>query len=364
MIRDMYRCCNPEALKDEQPIDTDYKSFFSSLASNTHKNDMMSEMNKKLEVSERMNTSNIGVSPDRDDKESNGQYGTGTLDEEMTQLRVNRDVPLCQTSIESGITLSMTTSQEKLKKSQDQFEEVILTDDEGDQNVAKYRNDIMNTKIEEIDDKTGRNFEELEEDDGITKEDILKDITCEKVNFDEEASPLYRAIDTRSWKTAYKILDETPEEASTWVYRGDKETSEYDWMFLPLHVACFSGAPLDLIKALVRACPQGVRMAANGGKLPLHIACETLAQSSVIIFLHRVYSEAMYIVDDAGNTPLQEAMFCESKLGQTRVMQLLISLTAIGGTNDDNVDALPISKPFKKLRSPVTLRRGARSSLV
>lgn len=341
-------CCNPEILRDEQPSNNDYKSCLSSLASRTQQQDLMSKMNKKLGVSGR-------------NLESDEQYETGTLDEIMTELRVNRDVPLCRTSIESEVALTLTTSQERLKQSQDQLPEGILSEDE-DLNVARYKNDILNTKIDKVDDTMDRNFEKLEEDDGITEEDIFKDLVCEQVDFDEEASPLYRAIDTRSWKAAYKILDESPKEASTWVYRGVKETSDYEWIFLPLHVACFSGAPLDLVKALVRACPQGVRMAAHGGKLPLHIACETLAQSSVIIFLHRVYSEALYAVDEAGNTPLQEAMFCESKLGQTRVMQLLISLTSTGDRNSGKVHVSPISEPFNN--RPVTLKRGARSSLV
>merc|ERR1711935_108783 len=104
-------------------------------------------------------------------------------------------------------------------------------------------------------------------------------------------------------------------------------------------------------------------MAANGGKLPLHIACETLAHSSVIAFLHSMYSEALYAIDESGNTPLQEAMFCESKSGRTRVMKLLTSHTATGNEDhSDDENIMPTTKPsshtkpskftFKKLKRP------------
>jgi len=232
---------------------------------------------------------------------------------------------------------------------------------------------VPSAKIEpeEIEDLTG-NCEDLEQEKR-DREEILKDIPFEKVDFDFQPSPLYRAIDTRSWKHAYKILRKSPKEASTWVYRRNEDISEYKWMFLPIHVACFSGAPLDLVKRLVRACPQGVRMAANGGKLPLHIACETLAHSSVITFLHRMYPEALYAIDESGNTPLQEAMFCESKSGRARVMKLLTTLSDLDNRNNsDDENRTPVSKPTPapkrskfafKMKRPVSLKRGTRSGL-
>lgn len=151
--------------------------------------------------------------------------------------------------------------------------------------------------------------------------------TPNKIDFDCQPCLLFRAIDTRSWKYAHEILRKSPKEASTWVYRRNKGASGYTWMFLPIHVACFSGAPLDIVKILVRTYPQGVRMAANGGKIPLHIACETLARSTIITFLHNMYSEAQYAIDESGHTPRQKALFCKSKPERERIMKLLTAFS-------------------------------------
>ena len=148
---------------------------------------------------------------------------------------------------------------------------------------------------------------------------------------------------------AYEILRRLPEEASTWIYSLNKRTAEYDWIFLPIHVASFSDAPIDLMKKLVKAFPQGLRMAATGGKLPLHVACETLASSEVIAFLHNAYSDALYVIDDSGNTPLQQTMFSENKSGRTRVMQLLTSLQATEVRNGSGENVVPRELDYQKL---------------
>ena len=88
---------------------------------------------------------------------------------------------------------------------------------------------------------------------------------------------------------AYEILRRSSEEASTWIYSLNKRTAEYDWIFFPIHVASFSDAPIDLMKKVVKSFPQGLRMAATGGKLSLHVACVILASSEVITFLHNAY---------------------------------------------------------------------------
>lgn len=232
---------------------------------------------------------------------------------------------------------------------------------------------ITDVEVETIDDKTELDCEKCDEEDiVIEREEIFRDVLCEKVDFDINPSLLYRSLDTQSWDMAHEILRRSPEEARTWVYCLGKEASDYEWIFLPIHVACFSGAPFDLVTNLVKAFPPGLRMAATGGKLPLHIACETLANSNVITFLHSTYSEALYAIDNSGNTPLQETMFSESKSGRTRVMKLLTSLQAVEGHIGDDENALPKAKPthdvkvgkfFKKWHRSTTFKRHARSAL-
>lgn len=42
---------------------------------------------------------------------------------------------------------------------------------------------------------------------------------------------------------------------------------------LPLHLACWKKAPLEVIECLVQAWPQSVKEKTNCGSLPLHNAC-------------------------------------------------------------------------------------------
>lgn len=452
IIGNMFACGGNDAVmsKDELTIndcDDDgsiisVSSKYSAYTSNSQR-EMMSDMNKKLEYSERIgklgrisdNDSNdddddagdddddivddsvIDITDDVDvDSCANGQLGT--LGEIMTKLRVNREVPLFKKNVEREDLVSRKEVEQKrveLEETQYGTDAKVSLGEQKKSSLPKYdqdreRYDVnekrsisssgsekanINTaslregppcrsgedqghsdnakdEVENINDTDGSCEEVEKQNEEIVRDEILKEIPCEKVDFDLGASPLYRAIDTRSWKQAYKILRKSPKEASTWVYRRDRETSGYKWMFLPLHVACFSGAPLDLVKKLVKACPQAVRMAANGGKLPLHIACETLAHSSVITFLHSMYSEALYAIDESGNTPLQEAMFCESKSGRARVMKLLTLLTALEYRNSDDENTTPtakeelnVGKPSKftfKMKRPVSLRKSMRSS--
>jgi len=196
----------------------------------------------------------------------------------------------------------------------------------------------------------------------------------QKYDFDVDPATLYRAIDTKSWKEAHKVLQNSPEEASAWVYRCEDESDKMRWMFLPLHVACFSGAPLNLMKKLVAKYPKAVRIAPeNDGKLPFHIACETYAPSAVIEFLHDSYPEAMYRTDYSGNTPLQEVMFSDNSAGRARVMKLLISFStkdnlSLHSSNDSNCNGTESSKSLskfslKKLRKSASSRRRSQKPL-
>jgi len=310
MIGNIFMCgTSPWDSKDEQTvnyeIDDDGSVFsasskYSTHTASDHQQDMMSKMSKKFEYSKGM--TRLGRVND-DDDDTCGYEGSdeqlGTLDEMMTRLRVNNDTPLYKSSVDSEAT------------------------------VAKALSETVPQAVSH-----------------------MVSNTLKKIDFDFQPSLLYRAIDTRSWKHAYEILRKSPKEASTWVYRVNEDAPGYKWIFLPIHVACFSGAPSDLVKGLVRAYPQGVRMTANGGKLPLHIACETLAGSTVITFLHKVYSEAQYAIDESGNTPLQRAMFCESKPGRARIMKLLIALSASDShNNSDNENCMPENKPAPTTKS-------------
>jgi len=140
----------------------------------------------------------------------------------------------------------------------------------------------------------------------------VRDVKVTSLNYDMAPAPLYRAIDTKQWRQASVRLSSHPEEAQTWVYRLDKN-KEPVWKFLPLHAACFSGAPGELVKEILRAYPEAVRMTAYGDKLPIHIACETGASRDVVLCLVDAYPDSLCMTECHGNTPLELCKYGSNK---------------------------------------------------
>lgn len=149
-----------------------------------------------------------------------------------------------------------------------------------------------------------------------------------KVEYDSEMAQLYRAIDTKCWEAASKWLKTNPKMANYWVYRKHEKTGDVVWMFLPLHAACFSSAPLTLVRELLVANPVSASIPAPGEKLPIHIACETAASPEIVACLVNAYPEALYHVDSSGNTPLQLSVFSMSGKNRSKVMKILTNAAA------------------------------------
>jgi len=163
----------------------------------------------------------------------------------------------------------------------------------------------------------------------VTDLDEYLDINGDaKVEYNSPMAQLYRAIDTKSWGAAARWLKSDNDMVKCWVYRKSDVTNEIMWMFLPLHAACFSGAPRGLVKELIRVNPQSTSIVAPGDKLPIHIACETGASPDVVSCLVKAYPEALYHVDETGNTPLQLCVFSMSGKNRSKVMKILINSAA------------------------------------
>jgi ankyrin repeat protein len=80
--------------------------------------------------------------------------------------------------------------------------------------------------------------------------------------------------------------------------------------FMPLHFACERRPPLEVIEALIAACPGAVMSRAMpGGALPLHIACTWYAPASAISALLVADKTACKMPDELGNVPLHSACF-------------------------------------------------------
>mmetsp|Transcript_18002 Transcript_18002/g.25654 ORF Transcript_18002/g.25654 Transcript_18002/m.25654 type:complete len:122 (+) Transcript_18002:123-488(+) len=75
---------------------------------------------------------------------------------------------------------------------------------------------------------------------------------------------------------------------------------------LPLHSTCYNGAPLKIVKALVKADFDSVKeILRETGALPLHLACETEFESplEVIDFLAESYPDALDAKNYSDKTP-------------------------------------------------------------
>lgn len=165
--------------------------------------------------------------------------------------------------------------------------------------------------------------------------------TSNEVAYDADDAKLYRAIDTKKWEAAQRLVKKNPEMAKNWVYRQNNETGEIMWMFLPIHAACFSHAPVSLLRELIRVYPEATGMPCQGKKLALHVACETGAPVEIIQTLVNANHQAVYHVDRNGNTPLQSAMFANDGKNKARVLKVL---TKASGSNKT------MGSPLKNIR--------------
>ena len=85
---------------------------------------------------------------------------------------------------------------------------------------------------------------------------------------------------------------------------GRREASEKAGMWLPLHRAVVRDAPVEVVRALLDAYPEGAGMTDNMfGCLPLHNAAERAPVVEVVRALLDAHPRAANIQDNFGNTP-------------------------------------------------------------
>lgn len=152
---------------------------------------------------------------------------------------------------------------------------------------------------------------------------------------------LYTLILSHDWSGARERLVHRPEEAAVWTLvdasgddGGDSDgggggrgnpaapmikkgsyksggdevgEAEYACHRLPLHRACASKPPPELVKALVEAYPDGIRSREKFAMLPLHVACQRGASTSVITTLVDLYPSSTRERDAFGLLPLHLA---------------------------------------------------------
>mmetsp|Transcript_15749 Transcript_15749/g.29842 ORF Transcript_15749/g.29842 Transcript_15749/m.29842 type:complete len:485 (-) Transcript_15749:112-1566(-) len=111
----------------------------------------------------------------------------------------------------------------------------------------------------------------------MEKDDIsANNGSAEKLSPD---SDLFEAIENKMWDAAISIAKSHPEEASRWVVASELGKPEH---LLALHYACSNGAPVEVVKELIKADPGAIRSADQGGRTLLHWAADHPDSSAAV----------------------------------------------------------------------------------
>jgi hypothetical protein len=129
-----------------------------------------------------------------------------------------------------------------------------------------------------------------------------------QVDFDKNITRLYEAITSSNWESAIACAQQRPAEVKTWVVRHYEEdgdaTKEVMWRFLPIHSACARQPPANVVAALLKAYPDGVKCVDDQGMCPLHYACGNQASREVVRQLLIAYPQAAKKKDPRGMLPI------------------------------------------------------------
>jgi hypothetical protein len=166
----------------------------------------------------------------------------------------------------------------------------------------------------------------------------------EQENIVSSSNPtqLFVFIKSKDWTKVVKKCRSNnrgdKDEASTWIVEKNTDGT-VRWKLLPIHQACEIKAPSEVIKALIDAYPEGLRMKDSGGDLPLHLACRERASKAVISSVLSAYVDAATIPDDEGRLPLHLA--CRQG-AQVEAVSNLINAYHRASRTPDSYSLLPI----------------------
>uniref|UniRef100_A0A7S3DWI3 Uncharacterized protein n=1 Tax=Entomoneis paludosa TaxID=265537 RepID=A0A7S3DWI3_9STRA len=180
-------------------------------------------------------------------------------------------------------------------------------------------------------------------------------------NFDVNPTKLYSLLNNKKWKAVLQRIKEAPEEASIWIYREHQETQKRNpttttephkddnirWRLLPLHAAIVLDAPYRVVEALVLAAPDNVRCRDDENALPIHVSCRMGAPVSVLRLLLKTYPRSVWKTDGVGQTPrqiLHDSQHANQAALEHIVDKYLSAPDSVAGdstvnTNDSSTDA-------------------------
>jgi len=112
------------------------------------------------------------------------------------------------------------------------------------------------------------------------------------------------------WERALALVEDDPRTASRWYYGVDDQGFKtLIWKRLPIHLACHYNAPVGLIEALLHAFKDGSAMEDHlDGSLPLHMVCKHGVELEVVKSVLRSCPQATKAVDIYGRVPLHKAI--------------------------------------------------------
>lgn len=147
---------------------------------------------------------------------------------------------------------------------------------------------------------------------------VSNSMSDKEVDYDVNPTLLYKFIEKGEWDEAMERCKVAPVEACTWVVRHEWKNKNADecidyendtdkvvrWRMLPIHSAVIFKAPLDLVKAVLQAYPEGIHGADDRKMLPIHLCCRHLTKVDVAKYLITTDTGSLSRTDYKGRTPL------------------------------------------------------------
>ncbi|KAL3796808.1 hypothetical protein HJC23_010955 [Cyclotella cryptica] len=141
------------------------------------------------------------------------------------------------------------------------------------------------------------------------------------INFSRGRNKLNLFLFEEDWQSAITEIECHPHETKIWSARPGFFDGDHESNVLPIHVACSVHAPIEVIKAIVEAHPEGVQSIESAFKrLPIHVACQFAARDDVIDYLVEQYCAGTMEADILGRLPIHYACSNGAPLDVVRVL--------------------------------------------
>mmetsp|Transcript_26037 Transcript_26037/g.44394 ORF Transcript_26037/g.44394 Transcript_26037/m.44394 type:complete len:247 (-) Transcript_26037:1911-2651(-) len=112
----------------------------------------------------------------------------------------------------------------------------------------------------------------------------------------------------QDWQSAITEIERNSLECQTWSTQAGFFDGSHEARVLPIHIACSLHAPLGVVREIVEAYPDCLRVKESSFKrLPIHVACQFAASPDVIDYLAQEYRAGTLEADILGRLPIHYA---------------------------------------------------------